>query len=157
MKSLMRWNPRNNEVEITDPFRSFDQLFDELWQGWPSRFIESDTTRPFLRPAMDVVENDDNITLRVDLPGLSGDDVHVEMEDNTLTISGEIGDTIEKEGDRYHYRERYSGSFRRSLRLPNTVDANKVDASFENGVLNIVLPKLPQAQPKKIEIKGNKK
>jgi HSP20 family protein len=156
MRSLMRWNPRN-EVEINDPFRSVEQLFDELWQGWPGRFIESDTTRPFLRPAMDVVENDDNITIRVDLPGLSGDDVHVEMEDNTLTISGEIGDTIEKEGDRYHYRERYSGSFRRSLRLPNTVDANKVDASFENGVLNVVLPKLPQAQPKKIEIKGNNK
>jgi HSP20 family protein len=155
MKSLMRWNPRN-EGELTDPFRSVEQMFDDLWRGWPNSLFQSDTTRPFLRPAMDVVENDDNITVRVDLPGLTSDHVNVEMEDHILTISGEIGDTIEKEGDRYHYRERYNGSFRRSLRLPNTLDADKVDASFENGVLNIVLPKLPQAQPKKIEIKGKK-
>jgi HSP20 family protein len=156
MKSLKRWNPRN-EVELSDPFRPIDQLFDEMWRNWPNRFFEGDTTRPFLRPAMDVVENEDNITVRVDLPGLSGDDVQVEMEDNVLTIRGEIGDTIEKEGERYHYRERYSGSFQRSLRLPNTIDANKVDASFDNGVLNIVLPKLPQAQPKKIDIKATNK
>jgi HSP20 family protein len=156
MKSLKRWNPRN-EVELSDSFRPIDQLFDEMWRNWPNRFFEGDTTRPFLRPAMDVVENEDNITVRVDLPGLTSDDVHVEMEDNVLTIRGEIGDTIEKEGERYHYRERYSGSFQRSLRLPNTIDANKVDASFDNGVLNIVLPKLPQAQPKKIDIKATNK
>jgi HSP20 family protein len=155
MKSLIRWNPRN-EGELADPFRSVEQMFDELWRGWPNSLFQSDTTRPFLRPAMDVVENDDNITVRVDLPGLTGDHVNVELEDHVLTISGDIGDTIEEEGDRYHYRERYCGSFRRSLRLPNTLDVDKVDASFENGVLNIVLPKLPQAQPKKIEIKGKK-
>jgi HSP20 family protein len=156
MKSLTRWNPRN-EVEVSDPFRPIEQLFDEMWRNWPNRYFDGDTTRPFLRPAMDVVENEDNITVRVDLPGLTADDVHVEMEDNVLTIKGEIGDTIEKEGERYHYRERYSGSFQRSLRLPNTIDANKVDASFNNGVLNIVLPKLPQAQPKKIDIKATNK
>ncbi len=78
------------------------------------------------------------------------------MEDNVLTISGEIGDTIEKEGERYHYRERYSGSFRRSLRLPNTSTPTRSTPALSNGVLNIVLPKLPQAQPKKIEIKANK-
>ncbi len=156
MKSLTRWNPRN-EVELSDPFRPIEQLFDEMWRNWPNRFFDGDTTRPFLRPAMDVVENENNITVRVDLPGLGEDDVHVEMEDNVLTIKGEIGDTIEKEGERYHYHERYSGSFQRSLRLPNTIDADKVDASFSNGVLNIVLPKLPQAQPKKIDIKATKK
>ena len=156
MKNLTRWNPRN-EVEVSDPFRPIEQLFDEMWRNWPNRYFEGDTTRPFLRPAMDVVENENNITVRVDLPGLTGDDVHVEMEDNVLTIKGEIGDTIEKDGERYHYRERYSGSFQRSLRLPNTIDAEKVDASFDNGVLNIVLPKVPQAQPKKIDIKATNK
>lgn len=155
MKNLMRWNPRN-EVELADPFRSVEQLFDELWRGWPGRFFQTDTTQPMLRPAMDVIENDNSITVRLDLPGLTVDDVQVEMEDNTLTINGSIGDTVEKEGDRYHYRERYSGSFQRSLRLPNSIDASQVEASFENGVLNIVLPKLPQAQPKKIDIKASK-
>jgi HSP20 family protein len=156
MKSLRRWNPRN-EVELSDPFRPIEQLFDEMWRNWPNRYFDGDTTRPFLRPAMDVVENENNFTVRVDLPGLNEDDVQVEMEDNVLTIRGEMGDTVEKEGERYHYRERYSGSFQRSLRLPNGIDADKIDASFENGVLNIVLPKLPQAQPKKIDIKATTK
>ncbi len=156
MKSLMRWNPQSN-VEVTDPFRAVEDMFNDLWRGnWPFR-LQTDTTRPMLRPAMDVIENDDSVTIRVDLPGLSVNDVNVQLEDNTLTVSGEIGDTIEKEGDRYHYRERYSGSFQRTLRLPNTIDAEKVEASFDNGVLNIALPKLPQAQPKRIEIKSKKK
>jgi HSP20 family protein len=84
-------------------------------------------------------------------------DVKVEVEDNILTVSGEVGDTVEKEGDRYHYRERSYGAFQRSVRLPGSVDTDKVDATFENGVLNIVLPKLPQAQPKQIAVKANKK
>ena len=155
MRSLIRWNPRN-DVEINDPFRGFDQMFDDLWRNWPARFLSEGTTG-MLRPAMDVVENDKDLTLRVDLPGLKPDDVKVEVEDNTLTISGEVGDTVEKEGDRYHYRERRYGSFQRSVRLPSTVDTDKVDATFENGVLNIVLPKLPQAQPKQIAVKADNK
>jgi HSP20 family protein len=155
MKNLMRWNPQS-DIEVTDPFRAIESVLEDMWRGWPTRF-QTDTTRPMLRPAMDVVENDNSITIRVDLPGLSVDDVNVELEENSLTISGEIGDTIEEDGDRYHYRERYAGSFQRTLRLPNTIDAEKVDASFENGVLNIVLPKLPQAQPKRIEVKSQKK
>ena len=155
MRNLTRWNPRN-EIEVNDPFRSFEQMFDDLWRNWPARFT-SDTTRPMLRPAMDVIENDDNLTVRIDLPGLSPDDVKVEIEDNILTISGAVGDTIEKEGDRYHYRERSYGSFQRSVRLPNTIDTEKVDATFENGVLNIAMPKLPQAQPKQISVKTTKK
>ncbi len=155
MRSLVRWNPRR-ESGVSDPFRVMDELFDELWRGWPSIF-NGDTRRPMLRPAMDVIENDKEITIRIDLPGMKPDDVSVEMEDDVLTISGEMGDTIEKEGDRYHYRERSYGSFQRSLRLPNTVDKEKVDATFEHGVLTIVLPKVPQAQPKQITVKASKK
>lgn len=155
MRNLMRWNPRN-EMEPGDPFRAFEEMFEDLWRGWPSRF-QSDTTRPMLRPAMDVVENEHDYTVRIDLPGIDPDNVKVEIEDQMLTVSGETGDTIEREGDRYHYRERRYGTFQRSVRLPNTVDTDKIDASFENGVLNIVLPKLPQAQPKQIAVKSKKK
>lgn len=155
MRSLIRWNPRR-ESALSDPFSAMDEMFSEMWRGWPS-FFDSETHRPLLRPAMDVVENDREIAIRIDLPGIKPEDVKVELEDNVLTVSGEVGDTIEKEGDRYHYRERNYGSFQRSLRLPSTVDTDKVDASFDNGVLNIVLPKLPQAQPKQISIKAGKK
>ncbi len=155
MRSLIRWNPRR-ETALADPFRVIDEWFEELWRGWPSLF-DSDTRRPLLRPAMDVVENDKEVVIRIDLPGMKPEDVKIELEDDVITISGEMGDTIEKEGDRYHYRERSYGAFQRSLRLPNTVDKEKVEASFENGVLNITLPKLPQAQPKQITVKASKK
>ncbi len=153
-KSLTRWEPRD-ELDLVDPFRTIEQMMDELWRGWPRRFWQ-DTTRAFLRPAMDVIENDKNLTVRIDLPGMKPEDVNIEVQDDTLIVSGEMGDTIEKEGDRYHYRERSYGSFQRSLRLPGTVDADKADASFENGVLTIVLPKRPEAQPKQIKVKAQK-
>jgi HSP20 family protein len=155
MANLTRWNPRN-ELEIADIFRPFEQMFEDLWRAWPARY-ETDTTRPLMRPLMDVVENDSTLTVRVDLPGMKPDDVHVEVENDTLTISGEVGDTIEKEGERYHYRERRYGSFQRSVRLPNTLDTDKIEASFDNGVLNISIPKQPQAQPKQITVKAGKK
>jgi HSP20 family protein len=156
MRNLMRWNPRN-EMEVNDPFRNLEDWMSDLWRSWPMPFQTTDTSQPLLRPAMDVVENESDYTVRIDLPGVSSDDVHVEIENDTLTVRGEIGDTIEKEDDRYHYRERRYGSFQRSIRLPNTLDSEKVDASFENGVLSITLPKLPQAQPKQIEVKAGKK
>ena len=156
MRGLIRWNPRN-EVTVNDPFETLEQMVDELWNSWPfnnSRRTESGG--PLLRPAMDVVENDKEVSLRLDLPGLKPEDVNVSIDDHVLTISGQIGDTIEREGDRYHYRERRTGSFQRSLRLPSTVDTENVEASFENGVLTVTLPKLEQAQPKRITVKASK-
>lgn len=155
MRNLIRWNPRN-DMSVSDPFKSFDELFEDLWRNWPSRLM-SDTARPLLRPAMDVLENDNELTVRMDLPGLAPENLKVEVNDGVLTISGEVGDTIEKEGERYHYRERSYGAFQRSLRLPNTIDTEKVDATFENGVLHLTLPKLPEAQPKQIAVKTTKK
>lgn len=154
MPSLIRWNPRN-EVEVMDPFNTIEQMIDEMWRSWPFRTTRE--TGAFLRPAMDVIENDKELILRVDLPGLKPEDVNVSVEDHTLTISGRFGDTIEREGERYHYRERRTGQFERSVRLPNTVDPEKAEANFENGVLSITFEKLPQAQPKQITIKASKK
>lgn len=157
MRNLTRWTPRRDVVR-TDPFDVFDNfenLVNQLWQGGPLRY-QSETARPVLSPAMDVVENDHSVTVRMDLPGLSPDDVRVEIDNDVLTVSGEIGDTIEKEGDRYHYRERYAGSFQRSLRLPSGLQADRVDATFNNGVLSIELPKPPEAQRKQITVKSSK-
>ena len=153
MRSLMN---TQNRSTVSDPFRAIEEMMDEVWRGWPSRFA-SGTAQPVFRPAMDLVEDENAYTVRLDLPGLESDNVRVEIEDNTLTISGEMGDTVEQEGDRYHYRERYVGAFQRSVRLPNTLNAEKVEANFENGVLNIVLPKRPEAQPRQIKIATGKK
>jgi len=152
MRSMIRWNPRN-EVEVNDPFETLEQMADEMWRVWPFSGTRRSSSEPLLRPAMDVVENDKEVILRLDLPGLKPENVNVSIDDHTLTVSGQFGDTIEREGDRYHYRERRTGSFERSVRLPNTIDTENVDATFEHGVLNITLPKLPQAQPKQISVK----
>jgi len=154
VRDLSLWNSQNG-FDPAEPFHRMEQMMDALWRGWPSR-LALDTTEPILRPAMDVIENDTNLTLRMDLPGVRPDDVHVEVENNTLTISGEMAETREEKDQRYHFRERRYGKFQRSLNLPNTLDANKVEASFENGVLNIAIPKLPQAHPKQISIKTTK-
>jgi HSP20 family protein len=151
MANLTRWNPRN-ELEISDPFRPLERMMDELWRTWTGP--QTDSGRSLLRPAMDVSETDHHINVRLDLPGMKPEDVRVEVENQTLTISGQTSDSVEKDGERYHYRERTYGSFQRSVRLPNTIDVEHIDANFENGVLSISLPKLPQAQPKQISIKA---
>jgi HSP20 family protein len=124
-------------------------MMDDLWNG--QRF-SNDTVRPELRPAMDVVENENGVSIRVDLPGIAPEDVNIEVEGNLLTISGSVESAVENEGERYHYQERRSGSFKRSLRLAETLDTENAEATFENGVLNLTLPKRPEAQPKRIKV-----
>ena len=152
--TLTRWNPRSNDLETTDSFRTIEDWMDEMWRQWTGSSRSRSDVQRTLRPAMDVIETDQNVQARIDLPGLNPDDVHVEVNDDVLTIRGEMGDTVEEENDRYHYRERRYGSFQRSLRLPKTLDQDHIDASFENGVLTITLPKLPQAQPKQIKVRA---
>jgi len=148
MFKLVRWTPRT--VETRQPTRTLDQMIDELlWQdvGGATPFL-TDTAQLCCAPALDVVENEANITIQANLPGVSPENIKVEVEGDLLTISGEINQTAGQEGEHYHYRERYTGAFKRSLRLADTLDAQNIEARFENGVLTLVLPKLPAAQPK---------
>ncbi|HML23322.1 MAG TPA: Hsp20/alpha crystallin family protein [Aggregatilinea sp.] len=157
MANLTRYNPRSlaERRSATTP-RTFDEMWESLWRdAW--NMFDRDTGTGTLAPAMDVVENENSVTIRVDLPGIDPDKVNVEVEGDTLTISGEMGDTIEKEGERYHYRERSFGSFKRSLRLPDYVNAEKADANFKNGVLNLTLPKREESKPRRIQIHGHNK
>jgi HSP20 family protein len=103
-------------------------------------------------PAMDVVEADGHYVLRADLPGLAENDVNIEVDDNVLTISGERKSEHEQKGEGYHRVERSFGSFRRSLRLPEGVDADSIQASFNSGVLEVQIPKPEQAKPRKVQI-----
>jgi HSP20 family protein len=103
-------------------------------------------------PAMDLVEADDNFVLRADLPGLTQDDIKIEFEDRTLTVSGERKAENEVKKDGYVRVERAFGSFSRSLTLPQGVDPEAVTASFENGVLEVTIPKPEERKPRRIEI-----
>ncbi len=152
MVKLVRWTP----AAAPRGYRTFDQMIDDLWRsGWsnaPARY-DTDTARPMLRPAMDVIQHEDGVTVRVDLPGLTAEDVNVEVHGDLLTISGEIKSAEEREGERYHTRERCAGAFKRSLRLSDTVDVEHIAATFENGVLTLALPTRPEAQPRRIEVR----
>jgi len=146
--ALIRWEPvRELHTVQSEMNRIFNTFFDSP--------TPRGTGKPTLRrwiPAMDVVEADGQYVLRADLPGMSEADVKIELDDNVLTISGERKSEREQRSEGYHRVERASGSFSRSLTLPEGVDADDIEANFDNGVLEIRIPKPEQPKPRKVEI-----
>jgi len=129
--------------------RDFDSLFDGFFNGGNAR-------RPATwSPVVDVREDENGIHVSTELPGLTGKDVKVTVDNGVLSISGEKRREIEQgeEGSGYHLVERRYGRFERSFTLPSGVDGEKVSAKFENGVLNVDLPKSEQAKPRQIVVK----
>ena len=140
------------------PFREVSRLRSEMDRLWDEYF---GTGRRALRPmeegwlpAVDVSETGDKITVKAEIPGMEAKDIDIAMVGDTLTIKGEKKAEKEEKDENYHMVERSYGSFSRSMKLPATVDPDKVDASYKNGVLTIVLPKKEEVKPKPIEIKA---
>lgn len=145
MANIVRWNPFREMAEMQ---RALDRMFDDTWRGGWS--INGNSL------AIDVHETDNAYTAVLSLPGLTPDQINVRMHDGTLTVSGEIPQPTLPEGGRALIQERAFGQFTRSITLPQSIDADKVEANYENGVLTLTLPKLPEAQPKVINIKTGK-
>jgi HSP20 family protein len=146
----------------SDPFGALrsemDRLFDSFTGGlptFPGMFGPSGGRGFALMPSMDVKETDKEITIEAELPGLDEKDVSLTVQNGVLTIEGEKKLEHEEEKENYHVMERRYGTFQRSLRIPDTVNEDKIEAHFEKGVLRIVLPKRPEvtAEQRKIEIK----
>jgi HSP20 family protein len=141
--------------------RDINRLFDDFgrWQFPSSRLFD---VEPFKRmrtaptPAVDIAETDKAYELTADLPGLEEKNIEVKVANGGLTIKGEKTEEKEEKGKDYHLSERHFGSFQRYFRLPETVDVEKIAATFKNGVLRVTLPKKPEAQKseKKIEVKS---
>ena len=104
-------------------------------------------------PSLDLTETKDTFLVKVELPGLDAKDVDVSISANVLTIKGEKKKEEEEKEEQHHYVERYYGAFQRSFQLPANVKEDKIDATFEKGVLKITLPKTAEAKKKQIEIK----
>lgn len=147
--------PREEEHPLDVFHRGFDRLFDELWSGFDMPMLGA-YERPVgaMMPRMDLTEDDDRIRVAVELPGMEEKDVEVVLEDNVLTITGEKKAETEAVEKTYGYRERFYGAFRRSIPLDVEVAADKVEATFDKGVLTVVLPKTAEARKtsKKIPI-----
>ena len=144
--NLIRYNP-NRWFDFP-----FDRMIDEFWgrQAPETRALET------WAPRVDIREEKDAVLLSAELPGVSMDNVHVELENGILTVSGEKkSETVENESGIYR-SERVYGEFKRAFRVPDTVDADNISAEFVNGVLKLTLPKRPETAPRKITVKEGK-
>ena len=146
MTLLTRW----------DPFREFSTLQDRMNRLFresygPEGRDESLTTSQFA-PPVDVYEDEHNVVLKVEVPGIDEKDIDVRVENNVLTVHGER--KVEKEEKEENFRrvERQYGSFTRTFTLPSTVDAERIQADYDKGILKIVLPKKAEAKPKSIKV-----
>src|SRR6202043_1439122 len=145
MTVLTRW----------EPFREFSTLQDRmnrLFRETQGNSQDETLTSSSFAPAVDVYEDEHNVTLKIEVPGIDEKDIDVRVENNTLTVHGER--KIEKEEKEENYRrvERQYGSFTRTFTLPQTVDTENVSATYEKGVLKISLPKKAEAKPKQIKV-----
>src|ERR671926_1022727 len=147
--ALIRWEPAR---EVNSLQSEMNRLFNTFFGDAPAG--EGGNFRRWV-PAMDLVETEDHFVLRADLPGLTEDDVKIEFDDGTLTVSGERKAEHESKNEGYYRVERAFGSFSRSLTLPQGIDPEAVTASFNNGVLEVRIPKPEQRKPRRIEIGGS--
>jgi HSP20 family protein len=152
MTVLTRW----------EPFREFTTLQDRmnrlLRDSFGSEAQDQSLSTSSFAPPVDVYEDEHNITLKIEVPGIDEKDIDVRVENNTLTVHGERKFEKEEKEENFRRVERQYGSFTRSFTLPTTVDAEKVSANYDKGILKISLAKKAEAKPKQIKVNvGNDK
>ena len=147
MTRLTRTRNRNLNSLQNEIDRVFDRFF-------PSReqTQESSSSRAVWRPQMDLTETDESYRLHLDMPGMSKDELKISYQDNELVVSGEQKSTHTDKDEEFVRVERSFGQFRRSFTLPRTVDADNIDATYDNGVLTVTVPKTEKVKPRQIEI-----
>ena len=137
--AMDRWSNLRDELNsfFDMPFWNTFARSGQLFTGWS--------------PALDLYESGENIVAVIELPGMRKEDIDISLHDGTLTISGERK-RESTNGDKAQRTERYVGTFRRSITLPTRVDAGKVNATYEDGILKVTLPKADEAKPKQIQV-----
>ena len=154
MSRIVRLTPIREVVSMRN---QMDRLMSDVFSA-PAVW-QNDAYAGYMRLALDVSENDDSYTVHASVPGIEADDLDISFTENTLTIKGETkderGNEHGDENEKWHLRERRFGSFMRSISLPTTVNADAIDAHFENGVLTLTLPKAEEVKPWRIAIKPN--
>jgi HSP20 family protein len=147
--ALVRWRP---STELWDPFANLAEIQDEMNRLFDTSLRRHGDLESGFYPSLDIVEEKDSLLVKADLPGMTKEDISVAIQDNILTIKGERKYDVEKKETSYYRRERSYGTFTRSIELPMGVDANKVAATFHDGVLLVTLPKAENAKPKEIKV-----
>lgn len=138
---LTRWEPFS---DLGDIRARFDRMFEDLSVG----------SEHVYRPAMDVMRDNGNLVLRADIPGMTADDVKIQVEDDVITLSGEHGEEHEEKGAKFVRRERRWGAFERSMALPAGIDPNSIKAKTHDGVLEVTVPLPKESGHEPVEIKA---
>jgi HSP20 family protein len=145
--ALVRWTPMGNLASFQD---EMNRVFNQFFRGGNGE--EAGWGLRTWTPAVDIHETDHALVIKAELPGVSKDDVSIEVHQNTLTLRGQRQHEAEVKDEHYHRVERAYGTFQRSFVLPTMVDQEKVQATFKDGVLELHLPKLESAKPRRIAI-----
>jgi HSP20 family protein len=145
--AIVRWNPTRDLMQMRE---EMDRLFGQFLRRGEGE--EATWGQGMWAPPVDIYETDDAFMLKAELPGFTKDDVNIEVHENRLIIRGERKRETEAKEDQYHRLERAYGRFERAFWLPTTVDAEHIQASFKNGILEMRLPKSERAKPKQIPI-----
>jgi HSP20 family protein len=142
---LQRWDPFRELQEM-------DNTMNRLWRGFGSRLTTQEGAEDW-NISIDVVRKPEEIVVKASLPGIKPDDIDITVEDNLLTLKAQRSEEFQTgEDTAYLIRERTSGSYYRALRLPDTVDVDKINSNYEHGVLTITLPKMEEKKPKQIKV-----
>ena len=148
MTMITRWDPFRELNSITD---RMNRLFQDAWGNTGRTSEEGLATMNFV-PPVDVYEDEHNVTIKMEVPGIDQKDIDIRLENNTLVVRGERKFEQDEKEENFHRIERRYGSFYRAFTLPNTVDTENVNANYENGVLKIQLAKRAEAKPKQIKV-----
>jgi HSP20 family protein len=158
MNKLTKWNPLKLSPSW-DPFREMEEmhnrlssLFGRTWPGWRSEPEEGFTLAEWM-PPVDIEESEKEYLIKAELPGMKKEEVKLQVEGGTLSISGERKAEQEEKDKKYHRVERSYGAFSRSFTLPEGTLAEKISAEFKDGVLMVHLPKDDKTKPRAIEVK----
>ena len=135
------------------PFEELHLMRQQLNQLFEDAAVPYQRPDAGVFPLINLTENKDNYYVRAELPGVKGEELDIQVTANNLAISGERKIAAEEEGAKYHRREREAGSFSRMIGLPGDINAEKVDAKMEDGILTIVVAKAEAAKPKQITVK----
>ena len=150
MSRIVRWDPIR---EVASMRNQMDRLMADVFNA-PATW-QNDEYAGYMRLALDVSENDENYTVHASVPGMNPDDLDISFTENTLTIKGESKDERVDENEKWHLRVRRFGSFMRTISLPTMINADAIEANFDNGVLTLTLPKAEEVKPRRISIKAN--
>ena len=151
MAIMTRWDPFQDLRSAQDEMAQMSPMLAHALGLHPQQRDDGRATA--WAPALDISERKDAYLVTVELPGVEPDDLEITLEDGLLTIQGERQFTSESSEQQFHRIERRYGAFRRSITLPAQVQAEQIQASFDNGVLQIVVPKMEEAKPKRIQVR----